>query len=147
MDDDLLGRGGLTSRGAAKQQGRLLVELWRSRGGLDLLFQQLAVDDGAVEGVGGVVGRVGSVAAIPWLLLDHGLLHRLGDVEGRLVDGDGPIRLLDVLGGRGRGQADHFVVVVVVPLELDLDLLVQLPLADVFEAIFFLLLPASGAEA
>ena len=104
------------------------------------MLQQLAVDDGTVEGVGGVAGRVGSVAAISWLLLDHGLLHRLGGVEGRLVDGDGPIRLLDVLGGRGRGQADHFIVVVVVCFELDLDLLVQLPIADVFEAIFFLLL-------
>ena len=140
VDDDLLGWGGLASWGAPKQLGCLLVQLRRPWGALYL--QQVVLDDGLVEGVGGVA------VFGPWLLLDHRPLHGLGDVDGRLVEDHGAILLMEVLGGRGRGQADHLIVVVVF-FGLDPDLLVQLSITDVFVAvlIFLVLLAAGGAEA
>ena len=135
VDDNVLG-GGLASWGASEELICLLME-FRCPWGVRHL-PEAAFDDGSVEGVRG--GDVWGVAGGggPGLGLDQ----RVGDVDGGLVDDYAAILLTVVLGGWGRGQADHVVVlVVVVPLLLDLDLTVlEVAVADVFVVISLLLL-------
>ena len=136
VDDNLPGWGGLTSWGALEELVRLPVEFWGPWGRL----LQIVLDDCLVEDVWGVGGLGGLGSRFP---LDHRPLHGLGDVNGGLEEDDGAILLVEVLGGWGRGQADHFVVVVVDCLGLDLDLpvLLEVAITDVFVLLLLLLIP------
>ena len=70
-----------------------------------------------------------------------------------MVDDDGAIRLGDVAGRRGRGEADDLVLAVVLGLRLHLDfgvlfiLHLHLLIADVFVTVVVLFLALVGGEA